>query len=190
MGGFRQKTPHRLLKVAHCQLLPSRLLPRRTLPPLGAPCLLSGSVPPRSLYLLSPLPSHSGLLSLCGCHMNTGLHLQLRPCGCHVNTDSHLQLRPCRCHVNTGPHLQLRPLPKAQSLDSTDITGTSRGLRPHGLGGRPSSSLRPRSRPRDSPPSPLGYSVSCLHRPLPGRLLLPSPEGHSTSALDTPPSFP
>ena len=64
-GGFRQMTPHRLLKVVQdssprvrCQLLPCRLLLGRTLPHGGAPCLLAGSVPPLtpSLPVSSPVP--------------------------------------------------------------------------------------------------------------------------------------
>ena len=134
MGGFRQKTPHRLLKVVQdsspgvrCQLLPCRLLPGCVLHPLGAPCLLTGSVPPRSLSLLSPLPSHSGLPSL------------------------------------RVPH-EHRPPPSAQTAAQSPVPGLNGhhwdvpGASDPSLGGRPSSSLRPGSRPRDSP-SPHGYSV-------------------------------
>lgn len=46
--------------------------PPRTHPPLRRGLPVSSQV----LSLLSPLPSQSVLLSLCGCHMNTGPHLQ------------------------------------------------------------------------------------------------------------------
>lgn len=155
-GGFRQKTPQ-ALKVVHPSAASMQTPPQTHPPTVSASSRVL--VPPVPSTSSSPLPSHSGPV----------------PKGA-TNTGPHLQgLWFLRGATRTqAPTFQLRPLPKAQSLDSADITGTQAADPIPVPWGRPSSSLRPRSRPRDTPSA---LSVLCVLYALPParRLLLPSP---------------
>lgn len=169
------QAPHRLLKVVHCGCFSLGCPQTHPPPPPGAPSSrvhpsplplppLTPSLPPRRLPSPLRVPhEHRPPPSAQTLHV-----------GATRTQAPHLQLRPCGCHTNTGPTFSSDRCPKPSPWTQQTSLGRPGAADPDPTvsGARPSSSLRARSRPRDTPPSPLG--TLCLVCVAPAREAPPS----------------